>query len=324
MVMLTISPFFSCQKVSLDVNQSQLSGNTMAAATVNHTTANECRLTYWEWESQGIQTFHYNDKGLADRWTVDYGEGSLITNAMRYDEKNRLTGSREDYFGSPYEYTFTYSGHLLTGIKRAGVENPADAQNWELTYNSLGQNISQYDEITDAHVRNYFDEMGNTKRTEIYFGDELWFSISYTFILPARNPHLNVPGIKIGFAFYGGTYFSDKRILTSNKTSIYDQGVEYVLDDYDPSKTIVQTGNHNFPYAVDYYDRISGTSIGMTYDYENCNGKTGTQNAVAGRNPGFKSNRNFQPNSTLLLRGDPKQIKQRIGNLIKQIKKDKG
>lgn len=320
-VMLTILSCFSCQKESLDSKQNELAENSRFQASVNDAATNSCRLAYWEWETQFTQAFHYNDKGLADIWTVDYGSDLVITNAMVYDQHNRLISSHENFFGSPYEYTFAYSGDLLTGIKRAAVENPADVQDWHLTYNSRGQNTAQDDEITDSHVRNYFDEMGNTKKAEIYFGDELWFSISYTFTEPVRNPHLNVPGVTIGFPFYGGTYFSDKRILTSNRTLLYDQGVEYVLDDYDPSQTTVQKGNHDFPYTVNYYDRISGSSIGMTYDYENCNGRTASENAVSAKNWSFKSNRNL--NTTLLLKGNPTEIKERVRNIVRQIKTDK-
>ena len=195
---------------------------------------------------------------------IDYGYG-VIEEKMYYDRNNRLIKADEVYFGSNYVYRFYYTGKRLTRMTRTGVDFPDDVQDFLFTYNKKGQIIRQDDDNLDAHVLMEYDHMGNCTRTDLYFGSDLVYSDNYTFEKPIKNPLLNVPGIEIGFLAYGGTYVSNKRWFSSNRTVIADNGVPVVFNDYDPSKTIPNTGRHNLPHSVNYYDRINETSFDIRF-----------------------------------------------------------
>ena len=283
---------------------------------------NECRLVLLDWSAggAGLWQFHYNKKGLADQWTIDYGDG-VIEEKIYYDKNNRLIKADENYYGSGYVYRFYYTGRRLTRATRTSVDFPDDANDFTYTYNRKGQNIRQDDVKSDIHVLMDYDAMGNCTRTDLYFGSDLYYSDNYTFEKPIKNPLLNVPGIETGFLSYGGTYMGNKRWFTSNRTVIYDNGVPFVFNDYDPSKTIPITDRHNLPVSVNYYDRISETSFDIVFDYDNCGGKTGQQDHRS-----FQGNMNKQANRSILqihpvlFWGSLKSIKEQIQKFRQQKK----
>jgi hypothetical protein len=273
----------------------------------------------WSAGGAGIWQFHYNEKGLADQWTIDYGYGT-IEETMHYDDDDRLIAADEIYFGSNYEYRFYYSGKRLTRATRISIDFPEDAMDFTYTYNLKGQNIRQDDVVRDEHVLMYYDDMGTCIRTDIYFGGDLWYSDNYTFEQPIRNPLLNVPGVETGFLSYGGTYMSNKRWLTTNRTILYDNGVPFVFNDYDPSKTNAITGNHNFPSSVNYFDRISDAPLDIVFDFDNCNGTSGQQNRSLQANKSIQANRNnpqIHPFHLGSLKAIKEQIAQRRGQPLK-------
>ncbi len=272
--------FMGCQK---EVKESPVIGKsedtTPSENTANRNNKeNSCRLVSLDWFAggSGLWQFHYNEKGLADEWKIDYGYGT-IEEKMYYDKNNRLIKADEIYFGSNYEYRFYYSGKRLRRATRISVDFPEDAMDFTYIYNRKGQNIRQDDVIRDEHVLMYYDPMGNCTRTDIYLGSDLWYSDNYTFEKPIKNPLLNVPGVETGFLSYGGTYMSNKRWFTTNRTVIYDAGVPTVFNDYDPSKTVPNIGRDNLPNSVNYYDRVTETSLDILFDYDNCDGKSGQQ-----------------------------------------------
>jgi hypothetical protein len=287
---------------------------------------NSCRLVSLDWSAggAGLWQFHYNEKGLADQWSIDYGYG-VIEEKMYYDKNNRLIKADEVYFGSNYVYQLYYTGNRLTRITRTGVDFPDDVQDFLFTYNKKGQVIRQDDDNLDAHVLMEYDHMGNCTRTDLYFGSDLVYSDNYTFEKPIKNPMLNVPGIEIGFLAYGGTYVSNKRWLTSNRTVIADNGVPVVFNDYDPSKTIANNDRHNLPLSVNYFDRISGTSFDIVFDYENCDGRSGHQH-----HHHSQANKNMQANSSIpqihpVYWGSLKSLKEQTDQLRRQrLQKEQG
>jgi len=274
---------------------------------------NTCRLLAYDWSAggSGIWQFHYNEKGLADQWTIDYGYGT-IEETMHYDASDRLVSADEIYFGSNYVYQLYYSDKLLTRLTRTSLDIPDDVLDFQYSYNSKGENIRQDDDNSDTHVVMDYDEMGNCTRTDIYFGSDLYYSDNYTFEEPIRNPLLNVPGIEIGFLSYGGTYVSNKRWFTTNRTLIYDNGVPFLINDYDPSRTNPVTGNHNFPSTLNYFDRVSGASLDILFDYDNCEGQSGQQNRSLHANRNRHANRSNQQIHPALFLGSLKSIKEQI------------
>jgi hypothetical protein len=302
----------SCQK---ETKQSSENNPQSFASPVN---ANSCRMTVNDWPTAAKWEFHYNDKGLADEWIIDYGFGlPPHTNEMTYDDNNRLIRSEEFYFGSTYEYLFYYTGNKLTRLTRINVDNPADAVDVTYIYNSKGQNTRQDEVVYDSHVIMEYDNIGNCTRTDIYFGTELVYSDNYTFNIPSRNPRAAVPGVTTGFLAYGTAGMTDKWWFSSNRTEIYDPSGMFLFNDYDPAQTTMVTGNHNYPSSATYYDRVIEDNITITFDYENCNGD--------GSNSKMGNTQNNPPQGTktainvtrpLLRMGSAKSVKEQIQKLI--------
>lgn len=315
--------FPGCQKAIEDPTVKDKSEDAAASEnTANRNNKeNSCRLVYQDWSAggYGITEIHYNEKGLADQWDVDFGYG-IVKEKMYYDKNNRIVMADEDYFGSKYSYRLYYSGKHLSRITRTGIDFPDDVQDFKLTYNHKGQVIRQDDDNLDTHVLMYYDDMGNCTRTDIYFGSDLWYSDIYTFDKPIKNPFLNVPGVDLAFLYYGGTFVTNKRHFSSNRTVIYDAGVPFVFNDYDPSKTVAITGSHNLPSSVNYYDRISETSLDILFEYENCDGKSGgNHNGYShGNKSSIATNRTTQHQIPLLTRGSAKSMKEQIQKLREQ------
>jgi len=310
-LLLTLVFFYSCQK-DLKTNSDY-----PAQAAAKENSKSECRLSYHDWPTAASFQFHYNANGLADEWIMDFGYGT-ITETMTYDNNGRLIHAYEDFFGEPYEYDLVYSGRTLTHITRSPVNFPDFASTMELTYNSKGENIRQDDNVNDVHVIMEYDVMGNCTKTSLYFGTDLYYVDEYTFSLPARNPRAAVPGVNIGFPFYGTAGFTDKWTFSSNRTTIYDAGVPFLFNDYDPAQTTMNTGNHNYPVSADYYDIVTDANYILTYEYENCNGNSGITKIGNQRNSNVNSNKVVKELPIQLLRGSAKSIKEKIDALRKQ------
>lgn len=268
-LMLAAVLISSCKK---EVNDPTTLPAEILAVSNHANVESKCRLVYLNWPTSSTWQFHYNEKGLADQWIIDYGFGSpLHTNAMTYDEQNRMIQSREVYFGFNYVIDFFYENNRLSSIRRASLDFPDVGQNFIYTYNAKGEITRQDDNVNDIHVLMFYDAMGNCTTTDVYFGDILAYSDNYSFEQPTRNPELNIPGVKIGFPFYGGSFLSNKRWFTSNRTVILPNGT---FNEYDPAQTEINEGSHHFPITANYFDLISQIPINMTFEYENCNGST--------------------------------------------------
>jgi hypothetical protein len=324
--------FSGCQKQTIEPTKTteEIEVSDLQAKSLKDRDEDKCRLITLDWSEggAGIWQFQYNNKGLADKWTIDYGYGLPIqTNDMKYDRNNRLIQSNEFLFGSNYVYHFYYWGDRLTRSTRASVEFPDQVQDTKYTYNKKGQNTRQDDENNDTHVLMYYDAMGNCTRSDLYFGTDLWYSDNYTFNSPVKNPRLNVPGVELGFPFYGTGGFTDKRCFTSNRTVIYDvDGTPFVFNDYDPSQTIIRTDNHNLPVSATYYDRVTESNITITFGYDNCDAHPGDDHHDNNRITTPSSNKSISPDNIKnqvrrILYERSKDMKEQISALRKQLRK---
>ena len=286
---------------------------------------NKCRLVNLDWSAGGggVWQYSYNNRGLADKWTIDYGDGFIISEEIYYNAIDQIIKADEDYFGSNYVYHFYYASNRLTRVTRASVDFPDQFTDFRYTYNNRGQNTRQDDDINDEHVLMYYDVMGNCTKTDIYLGSDLWYSDNYTFNTSVKNPWAHVPGIKIGFLSYGGTYPSNKRWFTSNRTVIYDiDGTPLVFNDYDPSQTAIQTNINNLPTSTSYYDRVTESPLTITLGYDNC----GRSNSDDFNHHVNQSATRFSPDNIKIqagriLHGPVKDKKEKISELRKQLKK---
>jgi|GEM_PF-7116725 hypothetical protein len=301
-----------CQKTVLD----GMSENERVASSAMAKT-NACRTTVIDWSTVARWEFNYNEKGLADRWIIDYGFGApLHTNDMMYDNNDRLIQSEEFYFGSNYLYQFYYSGKRMTRLTRVNTDNSADFTDFTFTYNSKGQMVRQDDMANDIHIVMAYDVMGNCTRTDLLFGDELIFSDNYTFSSDARSPRIAVPGINIGFPFYGIGGFGDKWMFTSNRTEVYENGDVFILNDYDPDETTIVTSSHNYPSHATYFDRVSEGAVAIAFEYENCGGSSNASSgAYAQVEAGSQLSDGARQNRSWFVRGSATSFKEQFEKL---------
>jgi hypothetical protein len=285
---------------------------------------NKCRLVDLDWSvgGAGIWQYYYNTKGLADKWTIDYGDGLIISEKIYYNTNDQIIKADEDYFGSNYVYLFYYTGRRLTRVTRTSVDFPDQVTDFRYTYNKKGQNTRQDDYINDEHVLMYYDAMGNCIKTDIYLGTDLWYSDNYTFNAPVKNPWLHVPRIETGILSYGGTYAGNKRWFTSNRTVIYDtDGTPFVFNDYDPSQTVIQTSSNNLPISARYYDRISESRLTITLGYDNCGIDNDNDTKNSEKVTPFTTSGTARINSIMFLRRNPaKSMKEQVREIRQQLK----
>src|SRR5262245_27152816 len=124
-LLLTLLVTTGCKKeVSESGPVDSQAENATTGSLANKNPESSCRLKTFDWPGFGTWRFHYNDKCLADHWTIDYGYGA-VEETMFYDNNNRLIRAEEDFFGAGnYIYLFYYTGKRLTRQTRTNVDFP--------------------------------------------------------------------------------------------------------------------------------------------------------------------------------------------------------
>jgi hypothetical protein len=266
-----------------------------------------CKVTQIVWDYLFTWDFHYNDKGLADEWRIDYGGGFAFNYKMKYDKFDKLievTGY-DDFHNLVSTYYFTYDGNRVTSQKWTDLLAGTSGEVL-FSYNSKGQIVRTDD--GDTHQLMYYDNKGNSILSDYYIGNDLWFSDRYEFNNLIRNPLLTVSGVDFMFPYYGVGYFN-KLWFSRNLSIIYDSdGNPFVINDLNTSKTDISTGKGNFPTSINYYDTVSHEPLYFTFGYS-CNG-----NSLANRTSPQNNRNKFRP---LLFRGSAKSIKEQLQELRK-------
>jgi hypothetical protein len=246
---------------------------------------NQCKLTHMALEGFDFR-FHYNSKGLADEWRIDYGTGIPDVYTMEYNNDNHLTRAWYHYDGELQStIDFEWTGNLLT------------KENWDYsgflfdvvnTYNikgeMTGREVSYGYSIVSEHSPN-----GNAPIRDIFFDGELFYRGEYTFNQANKNPFLAIRGIPYGFPFL--TFEFTKWWETSEKQTYYFDGDPFVVLDEDPAQTSVQFGFQNYLSGVTHFDVVSNSNIPFGFEYQNCgpegNAPTRTNSSPAQQQPNF-------------------------------------
>lgn len=274
-----------------------------------------CRLTDIVWGDGSTWHFHYNNKGLADQWLLDFGDGLPHDFRLKYDKYDRLIRAYDHYNSTIYTYIFIYHGKRL--IKQTWSNNVTpDGGEIVNTYNRRGQIERRDDKVNDIHAVFTHNRMGNSPHLDFYIGKDLAVTGDFTFKTPNKNPLLTVNGLDIGFFYYSYGLW-DRWWETSDRYVTYDNGTPTVVLDYDPHKTVMHFGKQHYLSSVDYFDRVTNSPAVNTLTYENCPGgcdPVNVQAIQANANASAKNSSRLM-RSLLLIPGSAKSIKQKIKEL---------
>jgi hypothetical protein len=242
-----------------------------------HDNDNKCQLRRVDFVNNQFLTqfyeFHYNHKGLVDKWRLDYGElDGFREFQITYDNKNRI---KKADAGGDY-LTFYYNGNFITHVTKHLVPSGKLIEDTYIKYDAKGQMIKQDEVLGDFHTRFFYNNKGFNTRTDYYVGNELVIESHHRFNISNRNPYFAVNGIDYGFPFPNWPLF-DKRLQSQDSTIEYgadeETGGPLLVSDFDPAKTRMQTGTHNYLKHVYYYDRAADPLFSekeITFTYQNC------------------------------------------------------
>ncbi|HEY0679824.1 MAG TPA: hypothetical protein VGD17_16185 [Chitinophagaceae bacterium] len=258
------------------VNESLVSGKLQDA--VNQ---DKCRLQSIQWNDGSYLSFTYNSSGLVEDFIEYYGD--VIFNRYTYDENGRAISSVFHLSGDAINMNYYYTGKLLT---RTTGHLESTGELWNdiyYGYDEKGEIISLDDEASDIHTKFYYNPQGYATTIELYIGDELIYLLHYRYDIPNRNPFLALRGLNIWHTNYIAPIF-DQRWESGFDLTYYENGVPYLINDYDPASIIMQTGNQNYLTYTSFFDRSPYVDAAgdITMTYENCGGNGGVNRNLTG------------------------------------------
>ncbi len=232
---------------------------------------NSCRLQSLVTGTGYQELISYNNKGLANRWYIDYGGGDTYDYHFTYDSKGKLVSSQEIFWGGTVDYTFYSDGKHITratGRLQPGGELFSDIF---YVYNNKGQMISLDDVPADIHSRFFYDNKGYNRKSDFYVGTDLVYTLFLNFNINNKNPYLALKGIDFGFVSYifVAPQF-DQRWNSDGSWVVYEEGNPIVIAEDDPAQTVIHTGQGNYATYAKYFDIPSSSFYDMTFTYS-CN-----------------------------------------------------
>jgi hypothetical protein len=265
----------SCKKES---SQSTSTGETNDLQVGNNSS---CKLTQNAWGSWYTWNFHYDGKGLADEWKIDFGGGYFWNFKMEYDKFNNLIEATgyDPYDNKIIVTSFTYSGNQI--IKQIWTDlQGGPSSDVRFSHNTKGQMIKVEDILNDTHVFLTYDDKGNWIRSDYYIGSDIYYSDIYEYGIQARNSLLTVSGVDWPFPYYGGAYFQ-KLCFSRNLSIVYDgEANQFVVNDLNASNEDVTTSLQNFPASIHYFDETSQAPFDLSFGYS-CNGNSDISSQTA-------------------------------------------
>ena len=312
--------FSGCQKVTQEELMTEDLGQP------NHRINNDnnnCRLQSMVTDYGLIESFSYNQKGLADTWLIDYGGGDFFEHQITYDNKNRIKGTHviAPVFlpGDAINYTFYSKGNFTTRALGYLESGPIWAD-YNYSYNKKGQMTRLDETVNDIHTKYYYDNKGYCRRSDYYIGTELFLTLLMDFKISNKNPYLAINGVDFGFPFEIFNVF-DKRWNSFGSWVMYENGNPIVVNEDDPAQTVIHTGQGNYTTYAKYFDIPSGSFYEMTFNYSNCNGGDNEESSKVMPATAVKQNRPMPVLARLkkILGTPSKNMKQELTDLKKQI-----
>ncbi len=318
--MLSALFFSGCQKVTEDM----MPVNDLQDQQVSKTNKNDnkCQLHSLVWSDGSFSNFHYNQKGLADKWYIQWAPGSYNDQQMTYDNKNRLKNYHIFYEGGgAINYTVYYTGNLATRATGYFDSNGALGADNVYTYNRKGQMVREDDDVNDDHTIFYYNRDGFNTGSDFYVGTELIYQVFYKYNIPNKDPMLAINGVDFGFPYVNWPLF-DKRWWSQSSAILYDEGIPYVVYDTDPAQTTMQTGPHNYMTYLAFYNRATEAQENLTCTYQNCGEDTDDYNNTTLTSSAGKTGQlSIKNRINKILNRPSKNIKQELKELVKQMHK---
>jgi len=312
--------FSGCQKIPQQELMSEDPGQ--ANSRINNDN-NNCRLQSIVTDFGYTESFSYNQKGLTDKWRIDYGGGDYFEHQITYDKKNRIKGTHviAPVFlpGDAINYTFYSSGKFTTRALGYLESGPIWAD-YNYSYNNKGQMIRLDETVNDIHTRYYYDNKGYCRRSDLYIGTELNLTLFMDFEISNKNPYLALNGVNFGFPFEIFNVF-DKRWNSFGSWVMYENGNPIVISEDDPAQTVIHTGQGDYTTYAKYFDIPSESSYEMTFNYSNCNGGDNDDKSEVFLANSVKQNRPMPLLASLkkILGTHSKNMKQELTDFKKQI-----
>lgn len=277
---------------------------------------NHCRLISDDRDGSSGDAFHYNNRGLVDQWKQDYYDGFPDVYTFTYDIFGRLkTGHGVFGNGFAIDITYQYQGTRLVKetVYAAGTTNKLNEI--ATSYNFLGQVIKRGSTMYDEYCTFAYNIFGNNTLVNYYVDGALWLKEEFTYRKKNRNPLLSLEGMP--FVVFRYDFVFSNWWETSDKFTIYEEGVPTVTVEYDPNSAVMDIGQEQYLQSVANFDLVAQQNTIATFNYENCGGHHNDR--VAG-SKGLKAVRNSKAAIIARLNanmysGQPRNIKDEIRKL---------
>ncbi|MES2646681.1 MAG: hypothetical protein V4717_07405 [Bacteroidota bacterium] len=273
-VVLLVIVLNSCQKDIRETNKT--AADVLIKAGNNANVEKSCRLLVDKGLSDGfIQSYHYNDKGLADEFQLfKPGEYDMWA-TMAYGERNEITSAKFYYDAATYyDIIFEYEKDKI--VKETwyepGTNIPFDG--YINSYNTQGQLVKRDEPIYELYSLFHYDVAHNVTKIEIFdYAGNLYYGVDLTYSRPVKNPFTSVTGLPESI-FFTDAIESPNRFTGLRYYFNDDQGNEVAFVEWKSDETELVAGAQNYAVYQNSRDDINGIWTDQTWTYENCTGNS--------------------------------------------------
>ncbi len=274
--------FTSCKKEVFEETQNAEEMNAaMQGSTDAGSRFGKCRLTSAIRDNVYGEFLQYNNRGLVSEWKEDYFDGYPYVINYEYDFFGRLKSAHvtDNFSGLSTDVKYKYQGNRLIKqtIYEAGTNNILN----EIvnTYNNQGQIIKRGSTMFPVYCTFTYNWMGNNPLVNYYVDGFLLLKEEFAYLQFNRNPFLAAHGIP--YVTYRYDFLFSKWWQTSEKYTVYDNGVATVTLDLDPSTVEMTLGAQQYLTSVSNVDRLTGQTTSAYFSYDNCRCEPGRKFTIA-------------------------------------------
>jgi hypothetical protein len=232
----------------------------------------QCRLVYDDRDGVFGNTFHYNNRGLVDQQVDEYYDGYPDVYTFTYDNFNRLKTCHGLFNSNGFaiDVKYQYQGGRLVHetVYQAGTTNILNEIS--TTYNFLGQVIRRGSTIRNEYCTITWGLFGNYPLINYYIDGALYMKEEFTYRQFNRNPLKTLAGFPFMLPRYDFEFSNWWE--TSDKFTVYEDGIPSVIVDYDPNTAVMDLGPQQYLHSVTNFDRATQQNTVGTFEYENCGG----------------------------------------------------